>query len=171
MIYEIERYYIGKFNEEEALTNIACYFSNYSKYFEAEIRTPKLKRKFKGERKLSGDIPSEDPVTFVKEKLNYLMENSMFLNGFKLFLYKDRTHKKINFLFQFDGFSNTFLDLTDEEFKSFQVFLKENSLPEDLFCREDQIIKPKLKGIWKILGITGKRYYTPLEYKEIFKEK
>jgi hypothetical protein len=144
MIYEIERYYIGKFNEEEALTNIACYFSNYAKYFEAEIEVPKLGRKFKGDKKLSGDIPPDNPVAFIKEKLNYLIENSKYLNGFKLFLYKDKSHKKINFLFQYDMFTNTFLDLTDSEFNSFKVFLKENSLPEDLFCREDQIIKLNL---------------------------
>ena len=171
MIYEIERFYIGKFNEEETLTNIACYFSNNSKYFEAEIRVPKLGRKFKGERKISGEILSDDPVTFIKQKLNYLQENSMLINGFKLVLYKDKEHKKIGFIFQYEGFTNTFLDLSDMEFNTFKSFLKENSLPEDLFCREDQIIKPKLKGIWRILGITGKRYYTPLEYKEIFKDK
>jgi hypothetical protein len=137
MIYEIERYYIGKFNEEEALTNIACYFSNYAKYFEAEIEVPKLGRKFKGDKKLSGDIPPDNPVAFIKEKLNYLIENSKYLNGFKLFLYKDKSHKKINFLFQYDMFTNTFLDLTDSEFYSFKVFLKENSLPEDLLYKKD----------------------------------
>ncbi len=170
MIYELEKFYKGKFNEEEALTNIACYFSNYAKYFEAEIQVTKLGRKFKGGKKLSGDIPSDDPVGFIKSKLSYLIENSQFLDGFKLFLYKDKVEIKTSFLLQFDGFTNTFLDLSDDEFKSFQVFLKENSLPEDLFFRVDQEITPKLKGIWKILGITG-RTYSPLEYKEIFKDK
>jgi hypothetical protein len=169
MIYEIERYYMGKFNELETFTNIVGYFSNFSKYFEGEVYIPK--KGFKGVKKINGEINNEDPVKFINEKIDYLIDNAMFLNGIKLFLYKDKTERKTSFLLQFDGFTNTFLDLTDEEFKSFQIFLKENSLPEDLFCREDQEITPKLKGIWKILGITGRRTYTPLEYKEIFKKK
>lgn len=162
MIYNFETYYSDKIDYIKVVKIVASYTASFCELFEAGIIAPK--KKYKGIRNKSGQLPVDNKDEFLSETIDWIIENSEFNDLFKLFLYNNPispTEPRI-----FDHHDDTccwVLNLTNDQFIELKNVLLSNNLPEDLFYEPSKLICLKAKGILGFLGFN--KCFTPKEYK------
>lgn len=162
MIYNFETYYSNKIDFINAVKIVASHTAKFCEFYEAGIIASK--KKYKGIRNRSGQLPVDNKDEFLSEIIDWIIENSEFNDLFKLFLYNNPispTEPRI-----FDHHDDTccwVLNLTEDQFIELQKVLSSNNLPEDLFYESSKSICLKANGIMGFLGFN--RCFTPKEYK------
>ena len=168
MIYTFDIYYRGKIDSKKLVMTVAKYFSNFCSNYEAGLIIPINKSADNNDRK--GKLPEQDKDEFITDLVNWILDNSLDKDLFKLFLYNEqRTKETICPFDHHDDDCCWALNLSTDEFSKLQEKLTKNGLPIDVFYDNEKVVCIKSKGLAGFLGM--QKCYTPREYEEYLKSK
>ncbi|MEI6462522.1 MAG: hypothetical protein WCO33_02530 [bacterium] len=166
MIYTFDTYYRGKIDFKRLVVVCAKYIGSITSNYEAELIIP-IQKSINITKK-AGKLPDIDKDKFIVELIDWIFENSLDKDLFKLFLYNDpRTKETVCEFDHHDDSCCWAIKLNEEQFNNLQNVLTQNGLPTDVFYDDEKGVCIKSKGIAGFLGF--KTCYTPKEYEEYLK--
>lgn len=170
MTYLFDKYYKDKIDIKKALLVSSIIASNNCDTYEMKLVFPS--EDYVGDKDRIGTLPTTNIESFLKDKIDWLIKNSLQpLNG-NFFIYSSKEKPNVPFKFIFNENEDDpiwRLELNENEYKQLIDILIRVALPTDLFFPENKLVNIKAKGIAGLLGITYT--YTPKEYEEYLKTK